>query len=91
MKYFAIFDTAILGLILYAQVRNFIKYRGTNGYLRKRVIMILSTVFLIIHCIRLSLDEATGIFLLGHIVAIAMIFEMFSLKPVLSWIKSKFK
>jgi predicted ABC-type exoprotein transport system permease subunit len=78
----------LLGMLVF-QVWNFVRYRDTNGAQKKRVIFLLSTVLLIVHEVRLILGVTTGLFLLGHIVFLFMLFDMVRISEFIKWIRRK--
>lgn len=88
---FNVTDLIILLLVLYLQIRNFIKYRYKNGAGRKRIVMMLSVMFLVVHVVRLMFDITTGFFLLLHVVTWLLIYDAVDFSGVMSWIKARFK
>lgn len=82
-----IIDLNILLLVLSLQIANLIKFKDTNGALRKRILMMLSVVFLIIHVARLLFDVNTGLFLLLHVATWLFIYDAVTL----DWLKKIFK
>lgn len=80
-------DLAILLLVLYLQIRNLVKYGASNGALKKRIIMIISVLFLIIHVIRLMYDVTTGFFLLMHVITWLLVYDAINFK----WLFDKLK
>lgn len=70
-----VIDLNILLLVLTLQIVNLIKYKDSNGALRKRIIMLLSVVFLIVHVVRLMFDITTGWFLFLHVATWLLIYD----------------
>lgn len=86
---FLILDSLLLMLMLTFQVWNFWKYRDTNGLAKKRIVFLISTIALIIHCIRLWMGVTTGAFLLLHIIALVFLFDITRLKSFWDWVRGK--
>src|SRR5687768_9496909 len=84
-------DLIVLGVVLFLQIKNYLKYRDTNGHLKKRIVMCLSVLFLITHVIRLMFDITTGAFLFFHVITWLMIYDAINISSVWELIKSKFK
>lgn len=82
-------DLVLLLFVLYLQIRNLVKYGASNGALKKRLIMMASIVFLIIHVIRLATGITTGLFLLMHVITWVMLYDGFSLQWVLDKLKRR--
>lgn len=80
-------NLSLLLVVLYLQVRNLAKYGATNGALKKRIIMMASVVFLIVHVIRLMFDVTTGFFLLLHVLTWVALYDAINL----NWITKHFR
>jgi hypothetical protein len=96
MKFFTehwinLIDIMLLGLVLFLQIKNYIKYRDTNGHLRKRIVMVLSVSFLIIHVVRLMFDITAGAFLFLHVVTWLMIYDVIDYMAAWRWLKGLFR
>ncbi len=86
---FNIIGLIVLTVMLGFQVWNLVKYRDTNGAHKKRIIFIASTVFVIVHEIRLMTGVTTGMFLFLHILALFFLFDMVRVSAFIDWFKGK--
>lgn len=82
-------DLLLLLFVLHLQIRNLIKYKATNGALKKRIIMIASVLFLIVHVVRLLFDITTGLFLMLHVVTWLMLYDAINIQWLLDKLKRK--
>mgnify|MGYP003580467168 FL=1 len=73
-----LFFTAIL------QIRNFLKYRLTNGANETRIVLFLANLAFITHTVRLYLDYSQGFFFTGGILCLFYLYSK-------GWIREKFK
>lgn len=80
-------DLCVLVFVLYLQIRNLMKYGATNGALKKRIIMMASVAFLIVHVIRLMFDITTGFFLLLHVLTWLALYDAINFQ----WLIDRFK
>lgn len=76
---------AILSVTIFFQVRNFIKYRKTNGANMMRIKMLLTSMLFMIHSIRLILDITIGLFFLLGVLTFLWVYNPIDWE----WIKSK--
>ena len=87
MTVFNVLGLLLLLCMLTFQIWNLVKYRDKNGARTKRIVFLASTLFLIVHEIRLLYGITTGAFLLGHILFLFLLFDMVRLKEFWQWIK----
>lgn len=86
-------DLILLLIVLVLQIRNMKQYGLKNGAGFKRIVMMLSVLFLAVHVVRLMFDVTTGLFLLLHVLTWLLIYDALdvrgALKTVWGWIKLK--
>lgn len=86
---FNIFGLLFLAGMLSFQAWNFWRYRDAKEAHRKRLFFLASTILLIVHEFRLMIGVTTGMFLLGHIVFLFLLFDMVRISAFINWIKGK--
>lgn len=69
-------DLILLLFVLFLQIRNMKQYGLKNGAGFKRIVMMLSVLFLVIHVVRLMFDITTGLFLLLHVITWVFIYDI---------------
>lgn len=57
----------LLALMMFFQIRNFVKFRKTNGANLLRILIFISTACMLVHSIKLSFGHTDGAFLLTSV------------------------